>query len=78
MNELIEPLARTAGIDGAVPNRPTAPPTCVLPDVLSNDPPRRLPHRFSAHEPFGLGGDTIKAALMGMVAARTPCPSHFA
>ncbi|MGJ4929691.1 hypothetical protein ACQR1I_22705 [Bradyrhizobium sp. HKCCYLS2038] len=78
MNELIEPLARTAGIDGAVPNRPTSPPTCVLPDILSNEPLRPLPPRLSAHEPSELYGDTIKAALMGMVAARTPCPSHFA
>jgi hypothetical protein len=75
MNEPIEPLARMAGIDGAVPKRSIEQPTSVLLDVFRSNRSHQQPFRLFTRELSELGRDIIATAPM---AARTSSPSHFA
>ncbi|MCL8488816.1 MULTISPECIES: hypothetical protein [Bradyrhizobium] len=78
MSELIEPLARMAGIDGAVPERSIEWPFRVSLEGLRTDGSHHQPHRRLAAEPSGLGRHLSATVPIGRMLASAPSLGRFA
>ncbi|MGY4309854.1 hypothetical protein ACVIJ6_007097 [Bradyrhizobium sp. USDA 4369] len=78
MSELIEPLARMAGIDGAVPERSIEWPFCVSLEGLRINGSHHQPHRLLAAEPSELDHRHSATVPIGRMAASAPSLGRFA